>query len=644
MAQLRTKMPPYRPSRDVELSWNSWRRGLNTLLKETEVAKDELVQADNLMLIGKGVPTKRWGTALYYLSAATGSVRGVKGYYLSDGTKQLLTITDQGVLTKKSGTSYAIISGVSWASGYNVSMEQLNDDIYIVNGQRELVRYSTPTLSGFPTIAVPTNTFATGISGVSGTNSYSYRVSALNAVGETLASQYYQLFNQPQDLTMGSVKVSWTGVSTASGVLTGYNIYGRNLGDERFVGSVGPSSTTWIDDGSSDPSSFTFPPTADSTGGVVAKYMKRFEDRLIFAGLNNQPSKVVFTGRVPNHEKTDWSYGGGYISIEPDAGDDITGLEVYENKVIVFKERSIWQITFTFQSVGNYSITVPNVQLLTKSHGCISNRSIQPVENDILFLSRKGVYALGYEPNVTSPTLRTSEISAKVRPFFESLTPTQQMSATAFYSDFKYGLSFPGTDKTIVYDRERLAWMGPWTVDSVAFENYYDESDNEVLLYGDNVNSNIVEFNKNLNNDQGSVIPTYLRTRKDDFGDWTLFKNLKDLFTLFRNVTGTVDVELRLQSRDGQVNTAKSFNIQQTTSNAGWGSFMWGEALWGSSPETGSAIDVNEIYRWMSLNKPTRNIQLIISTANYNDNYELLAIRASARPLGKGFLPASEKV
>ena len=61
---------------------------------------DELVQADNLILIGKGVPTKRWGTKDYFQASATGSVRGVIGLYQKDGTNQLLSITDQGVLTK----------------------------------------------------------------------------------------------------------------------------------------------------------------------------------------------------------------------------------------------------------------------------------------------------------------------------------------------------------------------------------------------------------------------------------------------------------------------------------------------------------------------------------------------------------------
>lgn len=641
--RLNTRLPAFKPARDKNLSWNDFRKGLNLLLKENEVADSELVQADNLRLVGKGVPTKRWGTLNYFLSAATGSVRGMGGFYQKDGTNQLLALTDQGVLTTKSSASYAIVTGASWASGYNAYMSQLDNKMYIVNGQREVVRYSNPTLTSFPTISIPTGLFATGISGVSGTNTLSYRVSALNTVGETVASSVYELPNQPTDPSYGTVKLSWTNVSTASGVLTGYNIYGRKLGDERYVGSVGGNSVNFIDDGSSAVSEFGFPPTADSTGGINAKFITRFSDRLIYAGIVGEPSKVVISGRVPNQEKLDISYGGNYILIEPDAGDNITGLGVFEDRIIVFKERSIWQVTLSYSTVGNFSITEPTAKLITASHGCIAPRSIMAVENDVFFLTRKGIYALGYEPNVFN-VLRTNEISAKIRPFFDNLTIAQKKDASSFYADSKYGISFPGKDKTMVYDRERLAWMGPWTRDANLFHTYYDSSGNDHLLYGSDDSAYVIEYDDSLGDDNGATIATSLRTKKADFGDWARFKNIKEVHTLFRNVQGTVNFDLRLQERNGQVTTAKSFAINPTAGSAGWGSYLWGNAKWGDSPETGGATDVNEIYRHTKLNKVSRNIQAIITTSNRNDNYEFLSLKSRARPLGLGFLPASERV
>lgn len=624
---------PYEPDKDLTLNWDNFRGGLNTLLRETEVEDNELVEAENLMLVGAGVPTKRWGLSNYFLANATGSVRGLKGYYTT-ALNQLLCITDQGYLTKKSGASYAMIAGASWASGYDASMTQLDNDIYIVNGQREMVRYSSPTLAGFPTIAIPTGVLLTQISGASGTNTYAYRVSSVSNVGETLASTSVELVNQPQTLLDGTIKVSWTGTSTASGILKGYNIYGRELGDERFLGSVDAGSVNWLDSGAADPREFTYPPTADSTGGINAKYVIRFEDRLVFAGLDDDPSKVVISGRVPHHEKFDLSYGGNYIRIEPDAGDDITGLAVFERKIIVFKERSIWQITLSSLQIGNFYVWIPTAQLITASHGCIAPKTIKHVENDIFFLTRKGVYTLGYEPNVLS-VLRTNEISAKVRPFFTDKTTAQLKAASAFYHDFKYGLAFPGTNKSIIYDRERLAWMGPWTFDANVFDVYTDSNDNERLLLGKDTSPDVWRIDEDYADDNGAAIATALKTKRANFGDWSRFKFIKDVYVNLEEVKGNIDIEPRIEERDGGTIITKSFTIVPAVGNSGWGADQWANTLWADSEEYVGDVEVKDTVRWVRLNKRGRNLQLIINTSGKNAVYKLLGFQALARPLGK---------
>ena len=94
----------------------------------------------NLMLAGQGIPTKRWGTALYFTSSATGAVRGMSGFYQIDDTNELLAITDEGYLRKRNGSTFTAIAGVSWASGYNVEMAQIADKMYFVGGSREMAR------------------------------------------------------------------------------------------------------------------------------------------------------------------------------------------------------------------------------------------------------------------------------------------------------------------------------------------------------------------------------------------------------------------------------------------------------------------------------------------------------------------------
>lgn len=638
MPTFRNNYSAYKAPKPIDFEWPTFSKGLNNLLRDNEIDKAELSQADNILLKGKGIPTKRWGTDTYYSAAATGSVRGLRGFYVSgaSGANELLAITDQGLLTIKNGSSFDIRAGVSWASGMDVYMAQLDNRMYIVNGQRELSRYSSPTLVGFATISVPSSLGASNISNATGATEKSYRVSAVSNVGETLASTAISLPTQPQTLggtSGGVIRLTWGEVSDA----IGYNVYGRDSGNERFLGFS--DSNVFMDDGSAVPKEFTFPPTADSTGGPLAKYIIRFQDRLVMAGFPSELSKLLISGRAPNHEKFDLANGGNFIKIEPDAGDDIVQIVPFRDRIVVFKERSIWQVTLATQQIGNFFVTLPTAQMITASDGCISPRSVVPVENDIFYLSRKGVRSLGYEAGFSFDVLRSNEISVKVRNFFKSLTVSQAERAVATYFDNKYIISFPGLNKAMVFDRERVAWIGPWSFDGNVFETYYDSSNNELLLMGKDDAPSVVDFNESYASDEGTVIATLMRTKKEDFGDWTYLKNIKSIFAAFRNVTGNVAVDITLEGRDGNVVTSKSFDVNPNLGNSGWGADLWADAQWGNTEEDGGGVDITDIIRWAFINKSARTMQIALSTSNINDNYELLGLKGEANVIQGGFRP-----
>ena len=634
----------YKAEKEQTAEWDSFRRGLNILLRETELGSDELAQADNLLLVGSGVPTRRWGSANYFLAGESGAVRGLKGYYGSGGANELLAITDSGLLTKRSNMSYTIITGGSFVSGYDANMVQLNDNMYIVNGQDTFKKYDGTNVVEFVSLSLPTNLTATNLSGVSGTFTYSWRVSAENDVGETLASGAVILANLPQYLDNTAVKISWTTSSPSSGV-RGYVVYGRDAGNETFVSRVNSSSLTFIDDETYEPFVLAEPPTADSTGGPQAKYIIKHDNRLIIAGLVDQPSRVLFSGKLANSEKFHWSQGGGFIDVDIDGGDDITGLSIFQNKIVIFKEKSIWELSLESTVVGNWTLTNPSVQAITTSHGAVSSKTIIPVENDVFFLTRQGIYVLGYEPNILN-VLRTNEISARVRPFFENLSYMDLQNAAAGYFDKKYVLSFPISKKSIVYDRERLAWTGPWITPFGMrhWHQYFDSSGVETWLAGDHDDTYVTEFTSGYSSDKGTAFTTILRSKKEDFGNWAVFKNIRDLFLNFRSVQGSVDVNIRVEERDGNVITAKNFSITSTSTNAGWGADQWGNTLWGDSEESGSATDVNDLVKQVVLTRTARSIQLDIRTDAAGDNYELLGVLINARPQGKGITPSSWKV
>lgn len=650
MPSFNLKEAPYQPPKIVQLDWSDFKGGLNTLLRQTEIKDNQLAQADNLKLVGQGVPTKREGTANYFLtspSVATGSqqVRGLKGVNFASGVSgvnELLAVTDHGLLVKKSGASYSIIPGYSYASGYSCEMVQSFNNVYIVNGHDNLTKYNGATIFPFTQISRPTGLTATNLSGVSGTFQRSFRVGAFNSVGETIASDAVLISNTPQDLVDTVIRLNWVTASPAS-VVAGYSIYGVDQGDERLITTVDHSTLRYDYNGIPDPSMLVFPNAADTTAGPVAKYLISHKDKLVMGNLQGFPSRISWSGGGVNIDKFNWRYGGGYVDIDKDSGDHITGLIEYQDTIVAFKERSIWQITLSVSG----DLVIPTVKMIMRGVGCVSHRTIRYVENDVFFLSRKGIYTLGNEANYVGNVLRTNELSAKVRPVFAALSTAQLEKACAVYHDSKYRLAFPSggainNSKEIIYDRERLAWMGPNSYPAVPsiYEVYYDSDNKDNLLWGDNNDTFVTDFSTSYPNDKGVKIQTTLLTKKSSFDSDFKFKQVKDVFTNWRNIAGSPFVNVILETRTGAVGSAQSFTINASNSGVGWGFDRWGTFKWGTSGGAGSSESSNDLAKRTRVNKAARTVQLEITTVGANDRYELLSAQIRAQYLGDGFIPS----
>lgn len=650
MPSFEFKTPAYKPPKTLQLDWNDFKGGLNTLLRQTEIKDNELAQADNLKLVGKGVPTKREGSANYFLTApsvATGSqrVRGLKGVKFASGASgvnELLALSDWGILVKKNGASYTPILGASFVSGYNADMVQVYNKVYITNGVDSLKKYDGASIYSFTQLSKPTGVTATNLSGVSGTFTRSFRISAFNNVGETIASDAVLIANTPQDLINTTIRLNWTTSSPASGV-AGYGIYGVDQGDERFIASVDPSTLRYDYQGVPDPSNLVFPQAADTTSGPIGKYIISHKDKLVMGNIDGFPSRISWSGGGANVDKFNWRFGGGYIDIDKDAGDEVKGLVEFQDAIVVFKERSIWSVTLA----ASGDLVIPTVKMIMRGVGCVSHRTIKNVENDVFFLSRRGVYTLGNEPNFLN-VLRTNEVSARIRPVFQTLTSSQLEQASATYHDNKYRLAYPSTSaskntKEIIYDRERVAWMGPNTYPATpaVYETYFDGNNVENLVWGDSDDNFVTEFSSGYSNDKGVKIQTILLTKKTAFDNPFRFKQVKNLFSNWRNVAGTPFVNIILETRDGAVGSAESFSISASNSGMGWGFDRWGAFKWGNTAGAGSSAGSNDLAKRTRINKVGRTVQVEITTTGNNDKYELLALQLQAQELGEGIIPSS---
>lgn len=646
MVQISGQPPKYRKRKDQTAEWNTFRKGLNLLLRPTELSREEYAQGDNIMLIGSGVPTGRWGTSSYFSVNATGSIRGFATFNNNvSSTNELISLSDQGYLAKKDGSSSTVISGQSYPSGTTIRAEQLGGKTYIVSEDVTLTQYDGSSLAIFATISAPTGTSATNISGVTGTAQWSWRITANGANGgETSGPLNVVLPNLPQDLTRTLIRVQWTAPSAAT--LSGFSVYRGLAGDETFLAAVGPSVTTY-DDVGDEASQTILAPITNTTGGVKSKFITKFNDRLLFVDKDD-PTKLLISGRYPNQTKINWADGGGFIYIDPDSGQDITGIAVQPgtNKIIVFKDFSSYAVELTTVNIGNYVVLDPTYIPISTAIGCSNPDTIATVENDIFYFGRKGLYVVGFEPNFLS-IIRTNEISARMRPYLALLGNSDYENCNAFYINNKYILSFPDRKECIVYDRERGSFAGVWKLPFGIshMKQYIDSSGTERWVIGSSENNQVYVFEASVNSDNGTTITKTIRLNKESFDEWSSLKIIKLFYILLRNITGTVTVNLLLEGRDGTTTTVKTFDIEGSAiaGNSGWGSSLWGSVLWGDTsgaPVSGS----DEFYRWSQLFKSGRLIQIEIVCNAANSNFELLNSRMTAATQGDGSLPSSARV
>lgn len=652
MPSLSTKIPAFSPQRIFEASYTGFSGGLNTFFKATEIKKDELVKADNCMLIGKGVVTSRWGSEVYF-QAGSGEVKYMDVYNnINTGTRDLLALTDAGYLVKKSNASYSIIAGASFASGVIGSFTQIGNYEYIATSTNNLSRYDGTSISTYTSISRPSLSGGVSlISGATGTAVWSYVVTAFSSTGETIPSTAVTLNNANFDRESFQVNIAWSQPSTASSALTGFGVYAGLPGEETLIATVGPTVRSIVDTGL--PLSSTFAPTTDTTGGVKAKFIKRFDDRLVLAGIDGDPTMVMISGKYPYQDRFNWQNGGGYIKVAPDSGDEITGIEVVATNavgaslsasILVFMNNSIHQIVLDYVTVGNYAILNPKVQQISVT-GASNYKGIQNIQNNTFYFGNQGLQTVGPEANYFN-ILRTREVSERIRPFIDSLSDTDSGEVAAGYMDYKYIFSFKTLKQTMIYDYQRGCFMGTWQTPFgiTSWYEYIDNSGEFHYLAGCD-DGYVREFSNLYLTDSGTAITKQLTTRKETFDNWSVLKVIRQMYLLFRNVTGTVSVNIIIENRDGTTSViAKSFEVAGTTGGTGWGTDLWGSHLWGQSNTNVIQAEPDDLIRWLNLYKTARTIQIEVIQTSIQSNFEFAEMKMSATFQPEGSISSSLRI
>lgn len=632
----------------IEAPWDivveDFSGGTATLLDDSRVSKKYARESVNQLQVQDGVFETRWGTAYYGTEkTAEASWLGVAEYEKTDGTRELIAIgaTTGKVYKSTDGGSWTEISGATFSTAYKPCFLKINSLLYITNGFDPLTRYNGTTLVRYTELSAPVGFGAVRGAGLSaGSFNHYYQVTALNDVGETIASAEVNITtNKDRNIWVSTsneyIDLSWTAVSGA----TRYQIYYSTESNKEFL--LDESLTnSYRDDASAIVNPNHSAPDENTTGAP----------KFTFMGLSGNR----IWGVVPDKWQVWWSgvgeylgifsaaYGGGYVALELGGRERPTWVGNYrsgkgDEATTVLCETpegtgGAWQIGLYEQIVGDVTFLAPIATKIIGTVGTKSPFAVTQAFDSILFPNSRGIFALGNKPQITN-VLATDELSQNIRPSYRSLKADKIENMCGYWYDSKvfFSATESGNENDIifVFDTERRNWSWKWTIGVRQFLEYTDNGGVTRFLGVPHSGTKLWEFSENTFGDLGvpfyqSVITGLLPVLKDT----TAFANVDEAFVELGRPQGSMLFEvLGIEQKKGFTTVA----TREITDTAATGEFWTGdlgEITLMDEEDAPTTYEQANVKKQKRVGRKLNAIQFKLSSSAANTKWTLFRFRA----------------
>ena len=429
-------------------------------LQSDQLAQNQVQQLVNMTLSPKGNLETRRGVTSFNTTATSqeGSIGGM-AYYDTTDTEDLVVVTQGRLYTIDSNGAADLhpadevwgavnrtwdAEAQQWADGYvvdyasKVSMAQFNNKMFLADGDDDLHFFDGNIVQrqGGKVRAITVTTAGSG-----------YTSATAIITGPNWGGELPTLITT---VAGGAV----TGVVVADG--------GSGYGYTPTV--------TIIGNGSGATATATVSPPPQGLQTIVNS-----GNRLFGVGTR-QDRNTLYASDIL--DPSVWDSVNSVI-INGDDGDEITAITpYYENRIIVFKRRRIFQVTIPpdMTSAADWTISI-----ISNNIGCVAGATAIQVNSDIFFLSDDGIRSLvrSASDDFTSVGLPISEV---VKDVIQEINTAEIGISTAAFYDNRYLLAIPTAandfnDTILVYNTILGAFEGTWTpkVMQFALTNFQDE-------------------------------------------------------------------------------------------------------------------------------------------------------------------------
>ncbi len=515
-------------AKELLLTVDDFSGASNSLVEEARMNLKFAKESVNMMQVQDGLWKTRWGTA-YYGQDLVANPDGVAEYVKSDGSTELIAVSNGVVYKSTDGGSWSQVTGATFTAGTQCYFTQIagwdnttsayKSYLYIVNGTDSMARYDGTSLTTYTEIAAPANLSASLVASglTSGTYTYYAEVTALNSIGETVGSTEASIaVNKERDnwtSTTDKVHWSWDAVAGA----TRYQLY---LSDQSTYENLltDTDQTNFVDDGTIVINTYVVVPDANTTGAPKFKSMTISNNRIWATSDPNNLYTVYWSGTGKEMGNFADFYGGGWIALERGGREMPIAVKHYqtgagEGRLTTLCKTpeghgAVWQIQIGTATVGDTTFSIPTATKVVGSWGTEALLGVVATSNDIMFPNRKGWFSLGPEKNFYG-ILRTRELSSNIRPYWRSLIGSKIDKICAYFYDSKVFISVPtstsGNDRMIIYDTERGNWACDWSIGAKQYLEYTDTNGVTHFLYIPLSGTKLIELSENVLNDLGTA-------------------------------------------------------------------------------------------------------------------------------------------
>jgi hypothetical protein len=354
-------------------------------------------------------------------------------------------------------------------------------------------------------------------------------------------------------------------------------------------------------------------------------------------GNPNVPGATVFAGTPALTE-------ANVIDVRKNDGDKITGLGLFQDLVVIFKERSVYQLAF--DSNGN-----PTVTPITYATGTVSHKSIVAVENDIYFLSREGIRILGNQQGYISSsgsTIRTRVISIRIQPTMDTINTNYLTRCNGAYYNYKYILSAPmGSSNAItnqvVYDTRFDAFVLWKNFNAQAMVRYMDINNKQGLYFLDDGGTQVYLRSEGTYNDNGVAIEAWATAKAFAADEPDLTKFWVDLRIMFRRLNGQITFTVY---QDGATTVGTAIIGSGSTRGIGLRQFGSNSRLGtdGKTAVTGQITSFVDDPESIGLNLDSRTIRYKVYNNRLNENFVILGTVYAYYPKSHFVFDSSKKI